>query len=163
MARSSELRTGPTPPRVMQQRHRHRPLNRRANKRNPFWKPAAHHHRARAPFLRTNNGNTNAMRYGLDQCAPEIVKAGYNRSCFGSRSRAGREWSGCERDRGDMGARFETVRLIRSAACAPYGISIGRLLSTPWRQMVSAAFTGGRSIRARPVGATWQGPFAKRL
>jgi hypothetical protein len=61
-----------------------------------------------------------------------------------------------------MGARFETVRLqLQSTACAPYGISIGRLLSTAWRQMGSAAFTGRRGIRARPIGATWQGHLPK--
>src|SRR5207244_1142935 len=45
---------------VVQQRHRHQRLYRRVNKRNRFPKLAALHHRARAPFLRTRNGNTSA-------------------------------------------------------------------------------------------------------
>ena len=47
--------------RVVRQHHCHQRLNRRANKRNRFPKPAGLRHRARAPFLRTTNGNTNAM------------------------------------------------------------------------------------------------------
>ena len=49
------------PRQVTQQHHRHQRLNRRANKRNRFPKPAGLRHRARAPFRRTTNGNTNAM------------------------------------------------------------------------------------------------------
>ncbi len=36
-----------------------------------------------------------------------------------------------------------------------YRISIGRILSTAWRQMGSVAFTGGRRDRAFAVGAIW--------
>ncbi len=132
-------------------------------RRNRFPKPAVLRHRAQSSVSPDNQWNIDCDEYGLDQCAPEIVKPGTTDVVVD-----------LDQDLGVYNPEANQTEVIwalpitKRFACnyAPVHAHHTRVEFVAFYQLRDgewdrAAFTIGHKDGGFAVSTTWQGPFAK--